>query len=66
VWAAVQGIRGAWASGGLNGLAIAAVLIGMVAQLPLAVVSASEVGFLFWSLVAIGGSLPRRRAIRSP
>ncbi|MGI4952086.1 MAG: hypothetical protein ACRYGM_09795 [Janthinobacterium lividum] len=66
VWAAVLGIRGAWASGGLNGLAIAAVLIGMVAQLPLAVVSASEVGFLFWSLVAIGGSLPWRRAMRSP
>ena len=62
LWVAVLAIRGAWRSDTLEGIAVAGIVAGMVVQLPLAVISASEVGFLFWSLAAIGASLPPRSA----
>ena len=57
LWAALLAIRGAWRNDTLEGVAIAGIIAGMVVQLPLAVISASEIGFLFWSFVAIGASL---------
>lgn len=61
-WVAALAILGAWRSDTLEGIAVAGIVAGMVAQMPLAVISASEIGFLFWSLAAIGASLPRATA----
>ena len=58
-WAAVLAMRGAWRSGTVEGMAIAGIMIGALVQLPLAVISASEIGFLFWSLAAVGAALRR-------
>lgn len=62
-WAAANGVRGAWRSGTVSGLAVAAILVGAIVQIPLAVVSTSELGFLFWSMAGIGAGLqkPLRR-----
>ena len=62
-WVAVLAMRGAWRSGTLEGIAVAGIIAGMVVQMPLAVISASEIGFLFWSFCAIGASLPSQRPI---
>ena len=58
LWVAFLGLRGAWRNDTLEGVAVAGIIAGMVVQLPLAVVSASEIGFLFWSFAAIGAALP--------
>ncbi len=54
VWAAGQAIRAAWRSGTAEGLALAGIMGGALVQVPLAVISSSEIGFLFWSMAAIG------------
>lgn len=58
LWVAFLGIRGAWRNDTLEGVAVAGIIAGMVVQLPLAVIAASEIGFLFWSFAAIGAALP--------
>ena len=64
-WAALLAITRAWRNGTVSGLAVAAILAGGLAQVPLAVVSASEIGFLFWSLAGIGaGMRPAARGAR--
>lgn len=63
LWMAVLAIRAAWRSDTLEGIAVAGIVAGMVVQMPLAVISASEIGFLFWSFAAIGASLPPRRRV---
>ncbi len=62
LWVSVLAIRGAWRSDTLEGIAVAGIVAGMMVQMPLAVISASETGFLFWSFAAIGASLPPRRS----
>ena len=62
VWAGVQAIRAAWRSESLSGLAVTGIMAGLLVQLPLAVISASETGFLFWALAAVGAAqAPRAR-----
>ena len=64
LWIAVVAIRGAWRNDTLEGVAIAGILGGMVVQMPLATISSSEIGFLFWSLAAVGASLaPAKRPL---
>lgn len=59
-WAGLQAIGRAWRSDTVAGTALAAALVGVLAQLPLAVISSSETGFLFWSLAALGAAMPGR------
>ena len=56
IWAGVQGARSAWRTGTLSGMTAAAVLLSLLIQLPLATISSSEIGFLFWSFAAIGAA----------
>ncbi|MDP9096965.1 MAG: O-antigen ligase domain-containing protein [Pseudomonadota bacterium] len=63
LWLAVLAIQRAWRSDTPEGIAVAGIIAGMVVQMPLAVISASEIGFLFWSLAAIGAALPPARPI---
>ena len=57
VWAGVQAIRAAWQGDSLSALAVTGIMAGLLAQLPLAVISSSETGFLFWSLAAVGATV---------
>ena len=56
-WAGVQAVGAAWRSPSLSGVAISLVMVGALAQVPLATVSSSEIGFLFWSLAAVGAAM---------
>lgn len=56
IWAAWQGMRQSWRVGTMGGMAVSAVLASLVVQMPLAVISSSEIGFLFWSFAAIGAA----------
>lgn len=56
LWAGVQAMRWAWRSENLSGLAVTGIMAALLAQIPLAVISSSEIGFLFWSLAAIGAA----------
>ncbi len=56
IWAGLQGARSAWRTGSLSGMTTAAVLLCLLVQLPLATISSSEIGFLFWSFAAIGAA----------
>ena len=56
IWAGLQGAFGAWRTGTLSGMATSAVLACLLIQIPLATISSSEIGFLFWSFAAIGAA----------
>ncbi len=56
LWAGGQAMRAAWRSDSLSGLAVTGILAGLLAQIPLAVISSSEIGFLFWALAGIGAA----------
>ncbi len=49
----------AWRSGTAEGVALAGVMLGALVQIPLAAISSSEIGFLFWSLAAVGAAATR-------
>ena len=63
-WAAWQAMRRAWRSPDVSGVAISGIMAGALVQVPLAVISSAEIGFLFWSLAAIGAA--RRSFIQPP
>lgn len=61
IWAGLQGIIAAWRSDSLSGLAVTGILAALMSQMPLAAISYSETGFLFWAIAAIAVTTRPRR-----
>lgn len=53
VWAAAAAMAAAWRDGSREAVVIGALAAGALAQLPLANIASGELGFLFWTFVAL-------------
>lgn len=62
IWAGMQSIRAAWRNKSLDAFGAVAITAALLLQLPLAGISSSEIGFLFWSIAAVGAKLGPARA----
>src|SRR5262249_54029483 len=58
VWAAASMTVAAWRDGRREGIVVGAIGCGMLIQLPLAAITAGELGFLFWTFAALAGLVP--------
>jgi hypothetical protein len=65
IWAAGRAIAAAWIDGRREAIIIGALAAGALMQLPLANLTSGEMGFLFWSFVALASFGPRSVFVRS-